>query len=301
MPDLGALDLNLLYAFAVVMEEGSVTAAAKRLGVTQPAISHKLRRLREALDDELLVTGGTGLVPTARAVAMAKPLRLALQNLATAVADDEPFDPQSVEHEFVISTADLFEFAVLPQILEFLHAEAPGIRIAVVSRRRDMLEGMRQGTIHFAMGPSFPAHPGLRQSKLTEEPFVVMARKRHPAFRGGLTLERYLEAEHLLIAPEGMPGGIVDRVLATQERSRRVVSRVGHFAPAPFLVADSDLLLTAPRSLAVAAARYVEISTRPVPLPLSPTPTMLVWHERFDRDPAHRWFRDAARRFVALT
>lgn len=299
MPDLGELDLNLLYAFAVVMEEGSMTAAAKRLGVTQPAISHKLRRLREALGDRLFVTGGASLVPTERAAAMAEPLRLALHSLSAIVADNEPFDAEHAEHEFVVSSADLFEFAVLPAFLDFLHAEAPRVRLTAVSRRVNMIEGMRQGTIHLAIGPSFEAIPGLRQSKMLEEPFVVLGRKRHPAFRGGLTLERYLDAEHILIAPEGLPGGFVDRALAKQGLSRRVVFRGGHFAPAPFLAASSDLLLTAPKTLATAAADYLDISTRPVPLPLGPVPTMMAWHERFDRDPAHRWFRDLMRRFVA--
>lgn len=297
VPTLASLDLNLLYAFAIMMEERSVTAAAKRLGVTQPAMSHKLRRLRDALGDALFVTGGNRWVPTERAAAMAEPLRRAMAELADLVADDEPFDPEVAQHEFVIASADLFEFAALPRVLDFAKAEAPGIRLAVASHRQDTLENMRQGKVHFAFGPGFEAAPGLRQTKLGDEPFVVIGRKRHPAFRGGLTLERYLNAEHMLIAPGGRTGGVVDDILATRGLSRNVVYRGGYFAPAPFLAARSDMLLTAPESLATAAAEYLEISTRPVPLPLGTTPTIMAWHERFDREPAHRWFREAARRF----
>lgn len=300
MPTLAALDLNLLYAFAVMMEERSVTAAAKHLGVTQPAMSHKLRRLRDALGDELFVTGGNRWVPTERAVAMAEPLRLAMAGLADVVADEAPFDPEVAEHEFVIATADLFEFAALPKALDFVSTEAPGIRLSVASRRQDTLANMRQGKVHFAFGPGFEAVPGLRQTKLGEEPFVVIGRKRHPAFRGGLTLERFLAAEHMLIAPEGRPGGIVDNLLAKRGLSRKVVYRGGYFAPAPFLVARSDMLLTAPKSLATAAAEYLEISTRPVPLPVGTTPVIMAWHERFDREPAHQWFRETARQLFRL-
>ncbi|MGH1348463.1 MAG: LysR family transcriptional regulator [Nannocystales bacterium] len=296
MPTLAALDLNLLHAFAVMMEERSVTAAAKHLGVTQPAMSHKLRRLRDALGDELFVTAGKQWVPTERAAAMAQPLRQAMAGLADLIADEAPFDADVAEHEFVIAAADLFEFSALPGVLDFISNEAPGIRLAVASARQDTLVGMRQGKIHFAFGPGFDAAPGLRQTKLGEEPFVVIGRKRHPAFRGGLTLERYLDAEHMLIAPEGRPGGVVDNLLAKRGLARNVVYRGGYFATAPFLVARSDMLLTAPKSLATAAAEYLEISTRPVPFPIGMTSAVMAWHERFDREPAHRWFRETARR-----
>lgn len=295
MPTLAALDLNLLHAFTVMMEERSVTGAAKRLGVTQPAMSHKLRRLREALSDELFVTGGNQWVPTERAVAMAEPLRLAMASLADVLADDAPFDPNVADNEFVIAAADLFEFSALPHVLNIISSRAPGIRLATASPRQDVLTGMRQGRIHFAFGPGFEAAPGLHQTKLGEEPFVVIGRKRHPAFRGGLTLERYLQADHMLIAPSGRPGGIVDSVLAKRGLSRHVAYRCGYFAPAPFLVVKSDMLLTAPQSLATAAAEVLDFATGPVPLPLPNTSVFMAWHERFAREPAHRWFREIAR------
>ena len=134
---------------------------------------------------------------------------------------------------------------------------------------------------------------GLRQRTLFTEPFVVMARVKHPLLRRKLSLETYLSAGHMLISPQGRPGGFVDDALARIGKSRRVVLRVGHFTPAPFLVARSELLLTAPESLWREASRYLELSKRPVPLELPQAPSVLAWHERFDRDPAHRWFRAA--------
>ncbi len=293
------LDLNLLAMLDVLLVEGSVTAAARRLGITQPAVSHKLRRLREVLGDPLFVTGPRGLVPTERAVALARPLRLALEQLSAALGEPRPFDPATAHQAFAMSGADLFEFAGLPRLLAFLATEAPRLTLAVHPRQSDLFERMERGEVHFAFGPGFPERAGLRQLKLADEPFIVMARNGHPLLRRPLTLERYLDADHLLIAPNGRPGGYVDDALARLGKTRRVTLRVAHFAPAPFLVAKSDLLLTAPRTLARAAAEHVALVQRAVPLDLPPAPSRLAWHERFDRDPGHAWLRAAIRRFMA--
>lgn len=298
MQRLMGLDLNLLLTLEILLEEGSVTGAARRLGVTQPAVSHKLRRLREALHDELLVTGPRGLVPTERARSIAAPLRAALEQLAATLADEEPFDPHTAEYDFILTGADMFEYTALPYILEFISTEAPGVTLTVMPRRNDIFDRMERGEIHYALGPLFPARAGLRQVKLFEEPLVVMGRHKHPAFRGGLTLPKYLAAEHALVAPEGRPGGFVDDALTKLGHRRRVVVRVAHFTPAPHLIARTDLLLTAPQSLAREAARTLPISQRPLPISLPQVSNLMAWHERFERDPAHRWFRDATRRYV---
>lgn len=298
MRRLLTLDLNLLVALDALLEEGSVTAAARRVGVTQPAMSHKLRRLREELGDPLFVSGQGGLVPTQRALEMAGPLRRALQDLARTVVGDKPFDPKTAKGRFVIATADLFEFTIVPYVLEFFGAEAPGAELVVEPQRDDMFARMERGEVHFAVGPRFPERAGLRRVKLIEETFAVIARAQHPLMRGRLTLAKYLRARHLLIAPRGRPGGIVDGVLSGMGKSRHVALQLGHFAPAPFIVARSDLLLTAPKALADEASKYVALVCKPVPLELPIVPYFMAWHERFDRDPAHRWFRDRPRRYL---
>lgn len=298
MQSLIGLDLNLLLALEILLEEGSVTGAARRLGVTQPAVSHKLRRLREALDDELFVPGPRGLVPTERARSLAAPLRAALEQLAATLADEDPFDPRTAQHNFIMTGADLFEFAGLPYLLDLMASDAPGVTLTVVPRNNETLDRMERGEVHYAFGVSFPSRAGLRQVKLFDEPLVVIGRRNHPAFRGGLTLAKYLAADHVLVAPGGRPGGIVDDALATLGHARRVVIRVAHFTPAPSLVARSNLLLTAPESLGREAAKSLAVSRRPVPLDLPRVPSLMAWHERFERDPAHRWFREATRRYI---
>lgn len=298
MQGLIGLDLNLLLALEMLLEEGSVTGAARRLGVTQPAVSHKLRKLREALDDELFVAGPRGLVPTERARTIAGPLRAALEQIVATLADEEPFDPRHSEYEFVVTGADLFELVGLPYVLDFLTAEAPGVTINVVRRRIDTYQRMERGEIHFAFGHMFPSRAGLRQVKLYDEPFVVMGRPEHPAFRGEWTLEKYLEAEHILVAPEGTPGGFVDDALEKMGLERRVRVRVAHFSPAPQLVTRRDLLLTGPENLAIAASQTLSLTRREVPFELPRTPSLVAWHERFERDPAHRWFRQQLMRFT---
>ncbi len=298
MKRLLELDLNLLVALHILLDERSVTTAARRLGVTQPAASHKLRRLRESLDDPLLVPGARGLVPTERALALEGPLRESLAMLADAVVDPTPFDPRTAENTFVLGGADLFEYAVLPRLFAFLRELAPKVSLVVKPRRNDVCEFLERGDAHFAFGPRFEPRPGIRRLKLGEESFVVIGRSKHPAFRRGLTLDKYLAAEHILVSPGGATGGVVDTVLAGMNRSRRVAIQVAHFAPAPGLAAHSDLLLTAPASLAKRASQQLALSVRPPPLELPKTTTLLAWHERFDKDPAHRWLRDTARRFV---
>lgn len=301
MHRLLALDLNLLVTLMVLLDEGSVTGAARRLGVTQSAVSHKLKRLREEFDDPLFVSGKHGLIATERALALAEPLRDALDRLAATVADEQPFDPATAERQFVLSGADIFEFIGLPRVLELIAREAPKLSLVVTARQLDLYERMERGEVHFAFGPGFPAKAGLRQQKLAEEPFVVMGRADHPLLRRKLSLDAYLKAEHVLIAPQGRPGGFVDDALARLGKARRVAVQVGHFAPAPFLVARTDLLLTAPISLFRQAAEHLALRMRPVPLELPPAPTLVAWHERLDRDPGHRWFRAAVRRFMFST
>lgn len=291
------LDLNLLVTLAILLEEGSVTRAARRLGITQSAVSHKLKRLRELLGDPLFVAGKQGLVPTERALALGKPLREALEQVVATVAEDPPFDPATAQKQFVISGADIFEFVGLPRVLELIAAEAPLISLVVTSRQLDLFERMERGEVHFAFGPTFPDRAGLRQIKLFDEPFVVIGRADHPLLRKKLTLDAYLGAEHVLISPQGRPGGFVDDALARLGKTRRVAVQVGHFATAPFLVARSDLLLTAPASLAREASCHLALRQRPVPLELPPAPSLMAWHERFDRDPGHQWFRTALRRW----
>ncbi|MEM9463084.1 MAG: LysR family transcriptional regulator [Myxococcota bacterium] len=299
MKRLALLDLNLLVAFVSILEHRSVTKAARALGLTQPAVSHKLRRLREELGDPLFVSDRRELVPTDRARAMAEPLRRLLGELEQTVLGAETFDPSSARRRFTIASADLFEFTSLPGILEDLSGQAPHIELLMRPPSRDVASGMARGALDLVFVPTVPEAAAIRRVALFDEDFVVMGRPGHPLLQGRLTLGKYLSAHHLLISPTGLPRGFVEDALARLGKQRHVALQLPHFATAPFVAARTDLLLTAPRSLARTAGDYVELTIKKVPIELPRVRVFMAWHERLDQDAGHRWFRNSIRRFVA--
>jgi DNA-binding transcriptional LysR family regulator len=284
-------DLNALVALDTMLDERSVTAAARRLGVTQSAMSHTLKRLRDVLGDPLFVSARSGLVPTARAVELAGPLRRALVDLGAAVSVGAPFDPGSSTKKFVLATADYGELVAVPRLLSAVRRKAPGVRVEVQRVGADVVARLEAGTIDLVAGLAIPPMANLRRTALANERFVVLARRGHPGARRPLTLKRYVALPHLLIAPAGAPGGIVDDWLAKRGLERQVVLRVPQFASAPFVVASSDLLLTAPEGLAIWARPFLDLEELAPPMDLPTSRAYATWHERNQDDPAQRWFR----------
>ena len=290
------VDPSLLPALDLLLEERSVTRAARRAGVSQPAMSQKLKQLREALGDPLLVRAKGGMIATERATAMREPLRAALRSLQAAVRVGAVFDPARSDRLFTIAVADYGEFLVIPHLVELLSREAPDVRVRTARQTPALLSQLERGEVDLATGALLPAAPGLRRSKIDSEGFVVLARRGHPRIGAELTFDDYLREGHILIAPTGRPGGPVDRALAARGLERRVAIQIGHFTPAPFVVARSDLLLTAPLRLAESAARILDVDVFEVPLPVPAVEIAMVWHERSHADPAHQWLREITRR-----
>lgn len=286
------IDPGLLVALDVLLAERSVTRAARRLGMTQSAVSHKLRALREQLGDPLLVSANRELRPTDRALAIAGPLRAALLDLNAATEHGAEFDPSSSRRTFSLSTADYGELVAIPRIAARLQKLAPDIDLRLEPPYPDLAERLADNRLDAAVAPAVPLPESLKRTKVLTEGFQVVLRRGHPALREPWTLENYLALKHLLIAPRGARGSAVDDLLATRGLRRRVALRVSSFVAAPFIVAESNLCLTAPALLVLSLAKRLRLVTRPVPVPLPPVDTYLYWHPRVDRDPAHRWFRE---------
>ena len=291
------VDLNLLLTLDTLLEVGSVTRAAERLGMSQPAVSQKLRRLRDMLDDPLLVNTGGRLQPTQKAMELRDPLRRALDGLADVIVGEGSFDPATTDIEFVVAAQDLFERAVLPGILDALADDAPGVRLRVVPTdpRADAL--LESGEVDFVVGPYTSERPGLRRFKLVEDGFSVLAREGHPAMRGRFTMAKYLRGRHAIVSPRGSPGTFVDDVLARLGKTRTIAVQVSSFLAVPHVVVGGDLFATVPTLLADAIEGSLPLQRAKLPFEIPAVPTFLTWHERFERAPAHRWFRDRARRF----
>ncbi|MEZ4317235.1 MAG: LysR family transcriptional regulator [Myxococcota bacterium] len=291
---LGSLTLHQLRALDLLLDLGSVTRAAERLSVSQSALSHTLRGLREALDDPLFVRSGGGMQPTPRAESLRLPLRRALHDLEAALTP-ERFDPATATRAFTLGMPDAFAMLVIPPLLRRLRVEAPGVDLDVrpvpISRLDEVLQ---TGAIDLALDVRPPDVPGLFSRGLFSDDFVCMVCSGHP-HRDGLDLDTYCALPHALISPTGIGQGVVGDALAALGRSRRVVARVRYFLAAPALLAGTDLVLTLPRRVAHALGAHGphgDVALVEPPLALPGFRVVQVWHHRYDADPGHQWLRN---------
>jgi DNA-binding transcriptional LysR family regulator len=285
-------DPAALLALHALLETRSVTAAAKRTGVTQSAMSHTLARLRTRLGDPLLVRSGRGLVPTARAEAMAPRLAAAVRELEAAMTATPAFDPATARRTFTLVTSDLVELAVLPGLVARLGREAPGVDLHV-RPSGDGEAAVRAGDVDLAVQPlrRDAATSGLRARTLFREEFACAVRRGHPLAEGELTVERFAAARHAFIAPRGTPGGVVDDLLASMGLARRTVLIVPSFLVVPHVVAATDLVVTLPARFAHTFAALLPLVVLPHPISPPGFTMSAIWHERMDGDPGHRWLR----------
>jgi DNA-binding transcriptional LysR family regulator len=295
---LAALDLNLLVALRALLTERHVTRAARKLGLSQSATSHALSRLRELYADPLLVRSGRSLEPTPRAIALLPQLERGLSELEAGLRGQEPFDPLRARFSLRLGTADYGQAVLSGPLLSLLRTEAPGVNLQTTSYP-DILEQLEAGTIDLATLPKAKLSRAFAEQRLFSDGFVCMLRKGHPALRNKrLSLQQYLGLEHLLVAPGGTPGSIVDSELSRRGLSRRVVLQVSSFVVAPQVIAESDLISTGPELLWRRMSHHYPVVLLPAPLRLSRFELCLVWHARREHDPAHVWMRRAVARAV---
>lgn len=294
---LKRLDLNLLVSLHELFHSNSVTDASKRMGVTQSAMSHQLKRLREIFADPLFVTTVRPMQPTPRASELRGLLGEVLKHVAEMTRSITPFDPNASERRFVVATSDITEVSMASKLRRAIRPIAPKVRLSFVRRPADLKDSLEDGRVDFAVLPT--GVPGIedlagpfRRRRVGVDGFRVLMRREHPAAARNLTLRRYLSLEHLLVSPSGAPGGLVDGVLRAMGKSRRVALQLSHFVSAPFVVAETDLLLTCPAQFAEESTNYINLIAVKPPLPLPKVDAHVYWHERFHEEPGHRWFRE---------
>lgn len=290
---LSTTDLNLFVAFDALVAEGNVTRAAERVGLTQPAMSHALARLRKLIGDPLFVRTPLGMSPTPRALELVEPVRRALGEIDRALREPPAFDPRAAERVFTLASVDFGSLVVLPPLIARLRAEAPSCDLIVRQLRNEAIERqLAEDEVDLAMGVLYDAEPPwMIQKRLFEERFVCVARADHPIVRGPISLDQFVALDHALIAPRGKRGGVVDRALARLGKKRRVVVTVPHFLVAPILVAQSDLVLTLPERVARSFAGMLTLRIVEPPMELERFVVSAYWHERQSNDPAHAWLR----------
>jgi DNA-binding transcriptional LysR family regulator len=295
MNDLHGIDLNLLVVLDALLAERHVTRAAARVGLTQSAASHALGRLRDLLDDPLLVRGPRGaLVRTPRAEALAPALARALDQVREALRGEPGFDPTTARRTVRIAASDYAELLLLPALLDRVARLAPGVDLWAVPLRDDPVPDLAAGDVDVSIGVwrsrAFPS--GFYERRLFDDRFRVVVRGAHPAAQQRLTLARYLALPHLLIAPRGTAGSYVDDALAALGHTRRVAAAVPHFLVAPHVVAATDLVVTLASRIAAVLAEPFGLLSLPPPLELPTFTTSLLWHERAHHDAGQRWLRD---------
>lgn len=312
LPNFRTLDLNLLRVFDEVMAERSLTRAARNLALTQPAVSNALRRLRDALGDELVRRSGQGMEPTPRALALWPAVRDALRQLQQSLAPSH-FDPAQADNTFVLAMADATAAELVPPLVDIIESEAPGVSLRVVPlATRDPRKLLEDEVVDLAVG-YFPAvfadltaraqmgrAVAFATQRLYDGEYVCVMRADHPLASGPLTLNRFCAARHLLVSFSGRPFGFIDEALATLGRERRVVLTVNQFFTAGRVVANSNLLTVLPRHFVGVTGIADALVLRKLPFTVPAVHVDALWHGRRDADSAHRWLRATIRRSVTL-
>ena len=305
---LAKLDLNLMVSLQVLLEERSVTQAAIRLHITQSAMSKILGRLRRVFDDPLFVRTAHGLAPTARSVQLESDLRVLLQGVVKIV-EPPVFDPGSAAHNFRIAAIDSSNQIFLPDYLPELIKQAPSLTLEYLNWQEDSLRRIDQGDVDLGITArdtdelsfvSLKKLPkSILQQSLGEDRLVCLMRAEHPALADSeWGLAEYLRWGHVQVSCEGKDRWLLDQVLEQQGHRRNMVLTVPDFQAALSATCHTDLIFTTTGSFADYACRFQPLVVAELPVPLGKTTFVLLWHQRHDKDPAHRWLRQLIHRKV---
>jgi DNA-binding transcriptional LysR family regulator len=287
---LSNLDMNLLVALDALLATESVKLASERLALSPSATSHALNRLRELLDDPLLVRAGQRLVATPRAVAL-KPQVAAAVRAAEAVfrPADEGVDPAALDRRFDLHCTDHAELTLVCPLSARLSSLAPSVQLQTSPVAADSIDRARRGDVDLGIGVYNAPPDDFLVQDLCRTEFVCVVRDGHPVLKSGLTLDAYAELHHVLVSPRGGRLGVVDRELAARGRSRRIARWCASFLLAHHLVVDTDYVLTVSASVAEEIAPGLGLVRVPPPLPLAGFTMQAIWHRRHQHDAEHQW------------
>lgn len=301
MRDLRSVDLNLLVALDALLEERSVRGAARRLNLTPPAMSHQLRRIRDLLDDEVLVRAGRGMVATPRAEALVEPVRALLVQAQQVLESPARFCAKTSQRAFRIVCTDHVATVLLPVVEGILAREAPGVDMHVCPVLPEMMDQLRTGAVDVAVRVVESTLSDLRACMLFSERYVTVVRQGHPRLRGPeLTLDAFLAEAHVLVAPGGVARGPIDGLLEAAGRERWLARTRPNFLSALWLVCESDMVLTVGRRVVEATAQRLPVQVLPTPLPIEDYELSMLWHPRLDGSAADAWFRDVLHRAASM-
>jgi DNA-binding transcriptional LysR family regulator len=290
--ELEEIDLNLLVVFKQLLAERSVSRAAEALGLSQPAVSNALARLRKLMGDELFLRTPAGMEPTPFAEQLAESVTYGLGMIHSALNQRSTFEPASSTRPFVIGMTDIGEIYFLPRLMERLRREAPGVTVTTVRTTGTHLrDDMEAGKVDLAIGLLPQLKAGFFQRRLFRQRYVCMFRKGHKLDKRKVSLAEFSAAEHLLVVSEGTGHGKVDEVLKRSGVERRTSLTVPHFVAIGHILQGTDMVATVPERLAerMVAPFGLAYVTHPAPLP--EVAINVFWHAKFHKAPANQWLR----------
>ena len=286
------LDLNLLRAFDAIVTEGNVTAAGERIGLSQPAMSNALARLRQLFGDPLFVRTPRGMRPTPFAQQLAQPVRDALRLIQGALAQHAGFEPERSQNTFRFHMSDIGEMVFLPGLLARIKHDAPGVRIEVVRIPiKDVHAALEAGELDLAVGFLPGLVSGMRQRALFREHYVCMLRADHPLIGERISAKQFREAAHVLVSYAGTGHQVIEETFLDAGLGERIAVRVPHFLVVPMILARTDLVVTVPSRVAALFAQTGNFKVLKLPLAMPGFEVRLHWHERYQQDPANSWLR----------
>jgi DNA-binding transcriptional LysR family regulator len=286
------VDLNLLVVFDAMARHRSVNRTAEAIGLSQPATSAALARLRSVFDDALFVRAGAQMEPTPRALELAPAVHRVVEAIRSEILQQAAFDPGSAERSFTILTPDIGEVAFLPGVLRRLRTEAPHVHLRTVSRQRlAAAQALEAGDADLAVG-FFPdlQKAGYFQQALFKTTYACIACARNDAAPARMTLRQYLAARHIVVRPDGREH-MLDRFLEEKGWHRHLTLELSHFMSLLALLPGSDLVATVPQDIATVVGRHVPLKRIELPFRPPQIQVQQFWHRRMQDDPAHRWLR----------
>ncbi|ORM79855.1 LysR family transcriptional regulator [Pantoea deleyi] len=285
-------DLNLLPVLLVMMEERNVTRAAERLGITQPALSNALNRLRDTLNDPLFIRERYGMRPTPKAEQLAQVVSVALSSIDNVILGQQDFDPLQATRLFTLAPNSYVEFIMMPAIVARLRVCAPGIRLRLTPFGNDVTEtGVISGNTDMVLGRIVDPPDNLVVQHLMNEGLACVVRADHPLVGDTLSADLYEQLRHVNVLPPGRMRAGLYQALEQRGLRRQVAVSVTHFLAVPEMIAVTDYCATLPRLICQHLSRDTRLRIVPAPVDLGTFPVEMGWHARYREDPAHRWFR----------
>lgn len=289
--DLRDLDLNLLVIFHQILIGKSVSGAAESLGLTQPAVSNALKRLRATFNDELFVRTSQGMQPTPYATLLADPISQAIDLLHSAINQQDDFDPTTSKKRFCVAMTDIGEIYFLPRLIETLLKQYSGISIRTLRSHGELSESLAAGEVDLAVGLHPDLQAGFYQRRLFHHRYVCLCRKDHPLSKVPMTRENFCDYGHIKITSASTGHREVDTIMQHTGLKRDIRLEIPHFVAVAHILQNTDLIATVPERFANSCTSPFGLIRLPLPIDLPEIAINLFWHSKYHRDPANKWFR----------